>query len=69
MKSINNTENISAGRIINDISRAGHVYFQYEFRKFNIGYAQIRTLLYIAQSEGKTQKELAEYRLYLRCFL
>ncbi len=61
MKNMNNTKNASAGRLINEISRAGHIYFQHEFKKFNIGHAQIRTLLYIAQNNGKTQKELAEF--------
>lgn len=54
-------EKLSAGRLINELSRAAHVYFQHEFKKYNIGHAQIRTLFYVAQNEGKTQKELAEY--------
>ena len=61
MKNKNNIKNASAGRLINEISRAGHICFQHEFKKFNIGHAQIRTLLYIAQNDGKTQKELAEF--------
>ena len=52
---------LSAGRLINELSRAAHVYFQHEFKKYRIGHAQIRTLFYVAQNEGKTQKELAEY--------
>ncbi len=54
-------KNASAGRLINEISRYGHIYLQHEFKEFNIGPAQIRTLLYITQNEGKTQKELAEF--------
>ena len=51
----------SAGRLINELSRASNVYFQHAFRKYNIGHAQIRTLFYISQNEGQTQKALAEY--------
>lgn len=52
---------LSAGRIINELSKAAQIYFQHEFKKYHVGHAQIRTLFYVAQNEGKTQKELAEY--------
>jgi len=52
---------MSAGRLINELSRAAHVYFQAEFKKYSIGHAQIRTLLYIAHNNGLTQMELANY--------
>lgn len=55
---------LSAGRLINELSRASHVYFQREFKKFQIGYAQIRTLYFVAKNKGITQKDLA-YNLNL----
>ena len=51
----------SAGRLIRELARAAHIYFQHEFKKYNIGHAQIRTLLYISKNEGKTQKEITQY--------
>ena len=51
----------SAGRLINELSRAAHVYFQSEFKKYSIGHAQIVTLLFIARNEGMSQLELSEY--------
>lgn len=51
----------SAGRLINELSRFAHIYFHHEFKKYNIGHAQIRTLFYIAHNEHQTQKQLAEY--------
>jgi DNA-binding MarR family transcriptional regulator len=51
----------SAGRLINELSRFAHIYFQHEFKKYNIGHAQIRTLFYIAHNEQQTQKQLANY--------
>lgn len=51
----------SAGRLIRELSRAAHIYFQHEFKGKNIGHAQFRTLLYISKNEGKTQKEIAQY--------
>ena len=54
-------KNSSAGKIINELSRAGQIYLQHEFSKYNIGYAQVRTLLYLAENKGKTQKELVQY--------
>ena len=44
--------NRSAGRLINELSRAAHIYFQSEFKKYSIGHAQIITLLFIARNEG-----------------
>ena len=61
MKNNDDIKNMSAGRLIGELSRAAHIYFQHEFKNYNIGHAQIRTLIYIAQNEGKTQKELAQY--------
>ncbi len=54
-------EQLSAGKLIGELSRAADIYFMHEFRKFNIGHAQIRTLFYVAHNEGRTQKELAQY--------
>lgn len=51
----------SAGRLINELSRKAHIYFQHEFKKYSIGHAQIRTLFYITHNEGQTQKQLANY--------
>lgn len=51
----------SAGRLINELSRGAHIFFQHEFKKYNIGHAQIRTLFYIVHNESQTQKQLANY--------
>ncbi len=51
----------SAGKLINELSRAAQCYFKHEFQANNIGHAQLRTLFYIAHNEGNTQKELGEY--------
>ena len=53
--------NRSAGKLINELSRAAHIYFQSEFKKYSIGHAQIRTLLFIARNEGISQLELSKY--------
>jgi DNA-binding MarR family transcriptional regulator len=50
----------SAGRLINELSRAANIYFQAEFKKYSIGHAQIRTLLFIAHNEGISQHTLSE---------
>ena len=51
----------SAGKLIGGISRAAHIYFQSQFKEYSIGHAQVRTLHYIAQNDGITQMELANY--------
>jgi DNA-binding MarR family transcriptional regulator len=51
----------SAGRLINELSRAAQIYFQNEFKKYSIGHAQIRSLLFMARNEGISQLELSEY--------
>lgn len=53
--------NRSAGKLINELSRAAHIYFQSEFKQYSIGHAQIRTLLFIAKNEGISQLELSKY--------
>ena len=37
----------SAGKIIGEISRAAHVFFQYKFKDCSIGHAQVRTLHFL----------------------
>lgn len=59
MKNHEEEQGKSAGKIIGELSRAANIYFQRQFKKYAIGYAQVRTLLYIAHNEGITQKELA----------
>ncbi len=54
-------KNNSAGKIIDELSRAGQIYLQHEFSRYNIGYAQVKTLLYLAENKDKTQKELVQY--------
>ena len=49
----------SAGKLINELSKAADIYFKAEFRKYSIGHAQIRTLLFLAQNEGISQLELS----------
>jgi DNA-binding MarR family transcriptional regulator len=51
----------SAGKIINELSRAAQIYFQAEFKPYSIGHAQIRTLLFIARNERISQLELSQY--------
>lgn len=52
-------KNKSAGRLIGELSRAALIYFNHQFKAYSIGHAQIRTLLYIAENEGLTPKEIA----------
>ena len=52
--------NKSVGRLIGELSRAAHIYFHTEFKKYSIGHAQIHTLLFIARNEGITQIELSK---------
>lgn len=54
-------KNNSAGKAIDELSRAGQIYLQHEFSKYNIGHAQVKTLLYLAENKDKTQKELVQY--------
>ena len=51
----------SAGKIIGEISRASHVFFQYQFKDYSIGHAQVRTLHYLCHNNGITQAELTDY--------
>ncbi len=51
----------SAGKLINELARASHIFFHAEFRKYSIGHGQIRTLFFIAHHEGLTQMELAKH--------
>jgi len=50
----------SAGKIINELSRAADIYFKTEFKKYSIGHAQIRTLLFLSRNEGISQLELSK---------
>jgi DNA-binding MarR family transcriptional regulator len=50
----------SAGKIISEISRTAHVYFNSEFRDYSIGHAQVGTLLFISRNEGVSQLEISE---------
>jgi len=50
----------SAGRLINELSKAAHIYCKTEFKKYSIGHAQIMTLIFIAKNEGISQFELSE---------
>ena len=61
MNTKNETTPPSAGRLINELSRAAHIYFHNEFRKYAIGHAQIRTLFYVANNEGLTQMDLVKH--------
>jgi len=56
----NKNKNKSTGRLINELSKAAHVYFKSEFGKYSIGHAQIITLLVIAQNEGISQHDLSK---------
>ncbi len=61
MKKKQDNINKSAGRLISELSRAAHIYFQSEFKKYSIGHAQIRTLLFLVRNEGISQLELSKY--------
>ena len=50
----------SAGRLINELSIAAHIYFQSEFKNYSIGHAQIKTLLFLARNEGISQLEISK---------
>ncbi len=54
-------KNQSAGKLINELSRAGQVFLQNEFSQYNIGYAQVRTLMFLIHNPDRTQNELVEY--------
>lgn len=60
MKIHDDINNKSAGKIIGELYRAAHVYFQHEFSKYSIGHSQIRTLFFITKNEGLTQREIAK---------
>lgn len=61
MENIKETQNKSAGKVIGELSRAAHVFFHHQFKKYSIGHAQVRTLRFISQNNGITQAELTEY--------
>ena len=61
MKETKPTNQESAGKLINEISRGSQMYFQYKFKEYNIGHAQVRTLFHIASHEGLTQKQIGEH--------
>ena len=50
-----------AGRMIGELSKAAHKYFQSEFKSLSIGHAQIATIMYVSRHEGVSQYELAKY--------
>lgn len=54
-------EHQSAGKIIGEISRAAHIFFQHQFKEYSIGHAQVRTLHFLLHNNGITQVELTEY--------
>nr|WP_319265447.1 MarR family transcriptional regulator [uncultured Draconibacterium sp.] len=60
---INKSEEKSrfAGRMIGELSKAAHRYFQSEFKALSIGHAQIATIMYVSRHEGVSQYELAKY--------
>ncbi len=60
---INNTskKQQSAGKIIGELSRAAHIFFQHQFKDYSIGHAQVRTLHYLSHNNGITQVALTEY--------
>jgi len=60
MKQTKSSKQESAGRLINEISRGSHMYFQHKFKEYNIGHAQVRTLFHIASNEGLTNKQIGE---------
>jgi len=49
----------SEGKLIGELSRAALIFFQNEFKQYNIGHAQVRTLHFISQHEGLTPVEMA----------
>lgn len=51
----------SAGKIIDELSRASHIFFQHQFKDYSIGHAQVRTLRFISNNNGITQVELTKY--------
>ena len=61
MKNYKEEHHQSAGKIIGEISRAAHIYFQNDFKEYSIGHAQVRTLNFIAHNEGITQVQLSDY--------
>lgn len=50
----------SAGKLISELSRAAHIYFQSEFKQYSIGHAQLFTLLIISRNEGISQLEISK---------
>ncbi len=60
----NEAREASAGKLIGDIARGAHMYFQHAFKDYGIGHAQIRTIVFLAHNEGLTQQEIAT-RLHL----
>ena len=49
-----------AGRMIGELSKAAHRYFQSEFKSLSIGHAQIATIMYVSRPEGVSEYELAK---------
>ncbi|NOQ25679.1 MAG: MarR family transcriptional regulator [Bacteroidales bacterium] len=61
MKNEKEEQNQSVGKVIGELSRAAHVFFNQQFKKYSIGHAQVRTLHFISQNNGITQAELTKY--------
>ncbi len=61
MNKLEGLNNKSAGRIINQLSRMAHMYFNSEFKKYSIGHAQIPTLIFIAKNEGVSLLEISKH--------
>ncbi|MBW6480753.1 MAG: MarR family transcriptional regulator [Bacteroidales bacterium] len=51
----------SVGKRIGALSRAAHTFFQYHFRDFSIGHAQVITLNLIIRNNGIGQNELVQH--------
>jgi len=54
-------KNQSVGKRIGVLSRATHTFFQYKFKNFSIGHAQVLTLHFISLHDGISQNELVRY--------
>lgn len=54
------TSQKSVGRLIRELANVAHIYFNFKFKDYSIGHAQIGALLFIEQNQNISQQELAE---------
>ncbi|MDZ7796129.1 MAG: MarR family transcriptional regulator [Candidatus Marinimicrobia bacterium] len=61
MKELEEKRDRSLGKIISELSRLSGMYFQKQFKRYDIGPSQVTTLHFISRHNGITQSDLTHF--------